>query len=192
MCELVLEQLTRSEILAFTRAVITAELTRGPEPLVDPGWQCYETLQLNRGVFVTLEKGDNLRGCVGELFDHQPLFKSIRTCAVKAAFEDPRFPPMTLIEWPQIAVCISFLTRPQLVEAEGIDRARELTPHLDGVILIRGERRSTFLPRVWQQFGTPEEFLAQLCAKQGAPPASWYEPTVQLLRYRTIEVKEQA
>lgn len=178
------------EILSLARAAIASALTGEPEPALDRGWHCYALLQLCRGVFVTLEKENQLRGCIGELHDRHPLHRGIRICSVKAALEDPRFAPVTVEELPSLCVSVSIINRPQTLAAEGVDRATALVPHRDGVILIVSGRRSTFLPRVWQQYEDPRDFLTQLCLKQGAPPDCWTDPSVELLRYDAIEIKE--
>ena len=178
------------EILSLARAAIASALTGEPEPALDPSWHCHAVLQLYRGVFVTLEKDNQLRGCIGELDDRMPLHHGIRTCSVKAALEDPRFAPVTMEELPSLCVSISIISRPQTLEADGVERATALVPHRDGVILIVSGRRSTFLPRVWQQFKDPRDFLTQLCLKHGASPNCWTDPSVGLLRYDATEIKE--
>ena len=178
------------EILSLARAAIESTLKGEPEPRLDPAWHCHALLQLYRGVFVTLEKERRLRGCIGELDDRFPLHRGIRICSIKAALEDPRFAPVTLDELPWLCISVSIINRPQTLEAEGMERAMGLVPHRDGVILVVDGRRSTFLPRVWQQYENPRDFLTQLCLKQGASPDRWTDPAVELFRYEATEIKE--
>ena len=178
------------EILSLARAAIASELTGEPEPALDPAWHCHALLQLYRGVFVTLEKENQLRGCIGELDDRMPLHHGIRICAVKAALEDPRFAPVTMEELSSLCVSVSIVGRPQTLDTDGVERATALVPHRDGVILVVSGRRSTFLPRVWQQYEDPRDFLTQLCLKHGASPDCWTDPSVGLLRYDATEIKE--
>jgi len=182
----------RREILGFARSVVACALRGEPVGEPYPTWQCYSLLQRCCGVFVTMEKGAQLRGCIGELGDRFPLHRGIRVCAVKAALEDPRFPPVTAPELSVLTFSVSILSRPQPIQARGLERAAVLVPHRDGVILEVGRRRSTFLPRVWQQYENPQDFLSQLCVKQGASPDCWTDPEVRLLQYETTDLKESS
>ena len=178
------------EVLRLARVAIESRLKGEPEPALDPGWHCRTLLQLYRGVFVTLEKKGRLRGCIGELDKRFPLHRGIRICSVKAALEDPRFAPVTMEELPSLCVSVSIIGQPQAIVEEGVERATALVPHRDGVILLVSGQRSTFLPRVWQQYEDPRDFLTQLCLKQGASPDRWTDPAVELFRYEATEIKE--
>jgi len=56
-------------------------------------------LSENRATFVTLNLNGNLRGCIGTLVAHDKLFDDLILNSRKAAFEDPRFPPLTKEEF---------------------------------------------------------------------------------------------
>jgi AMMECR1 domain-containing protein len=66
-----------------------------------------------------------------------------------------------------------------------------LRPGIDGVILVAGHRRSTFLPQVWEQLPAPRSFMAHLKQKAGLP-ADWWPSEVQLQRYEVRKWKEAA
>jgi AmmeMemoRadiSam system protein A len=180
----------RDEILVCARAALEAATKGLAQPQIEPSWADNPILQLRRGVFVTLEKRGALRGCIGDLNNRLPLLEGVPMCAVKAGLEDPRFPPVTAAELPHLAISVSILTPPEPVGAAGVERAAALVPHRDGVILVCSGRRSTFLPRVWQQYPDPGDFLSQLCLKQGAAAGSWTDPAAELFRYRALELKE--
>ena len=55
-----------------------------------------------RGAFVTLRKGDRLRGCIGYVEALKPLCLTVRECAMAAALQDPRFEPVTPRELPSM------------------------------------------------------------------------------------------
>lgn len=125
--------------------------------------------------FVTLKMEGRLRGCIGSLVAHQPLVKDVLDNAIKAGFHDPRFKPLT--EEAKIRACeieIAVLSRPapMTFESEADLRAR-LRPGIDGLVLRDGQRRATFLPKVWESLQTPEAFLAGLKVKAGLPRNHW-------------------
>ena len=65
----------------------------------------------------------------------------------------------------------------------------QLRPNIDGIIFSAGNRRSTFLPQVWEQLPEPAEFMAHLKQKAGLP-ADYWGPDVQLQRYSVKKWKE--
>lgn len=133
--------------------------------------------------FVTLKRHGTLRGCIGTLEACRPLADDIRHNACAAAFADPRFPPLTAAEWPEVTIDVSVLSPPEaLPVADEADARRRLLPYEDGVILTCDGRRATFLPQVWEQLPDPREFLAELKRKAGLP-ADFWSPQIRLSRY---------
>lgn len=134
-----------------------------------------EELKENRGVFITLTKHGELRGCIGYIEPIKPAYQAIIECAVSAAFNDPRFPPVEKDELKDIKIEISLLTRPQPLEfKDSSDLLDKLSNNL-GVILKKGPYQSTFLPQVWEQIPKKEDFLSQLCLKAGIDQDAWKE-----------------
>jgi len=147
-----------------------------------------ERLRRPGASFVTLTCQGMLRGCIGALEPRQALAEDVREHAVAAALEDYRFPPVQPQELPGIEIEVSRLTLPQDLEYEPPDDLpRHLCPHVDGVTLMTGWRRATFLPQVWEKLPDPEIFLSHLCDKMGAPPDLWRR---QKLRVQTYQVEE--
>ena len=140
--------------------------------------------------FVTLTQNGQLRGCIGSLEAHRPLDQDVRANAVAAAFRDPRFPPLTLEELLRTGVEVSLLTAPQTMSfTDEADALRQLRPTIDGVIFIAGQKRSTFLPQVWEQLPEPRVFMTRLKQKAGLP-ADYWSSEVQLQRYEVQKWKE--
>jgi len=121
------------------------------------------------GAFVTLTIAGGLRGCIGHIIGDRPLWETIASMAVSAAFEDPRFPPLTSHEFDEVEVEISILgpvtpcPDPELVE---VGR--------HGLIMVQGHRQGLLLPQVpvewrWDKY----TFLAQTCRKAGLEPDAW-------------------
>jgi hypothetical protein len=127
-----------------------------------------------RASFVTLKAGGRLRGCIGSLAAYQPLLDDVKKNARAAAFQDPRFPPLTLPEFDAIAVEVSLLS-PQapLSFTSEQDLLAQLRPGIDGLVLSHGQHRGTFLPQVWESLPRPEDFLAQLKRKAGLATDFW-------------------
>jgi AMMECR1 domain-containing protein len=69
------------------------------------------------------------------------------------------------------------------------DALRQLRPNIDGIIFSTGQRRSTFLPQVWEQIPDPRSFMAHLKQKAGLP-ADYWSSEVQLQRYEVRNWKE--
>lgn len=140
----------------------------------------------HRATFVTIHLHGALKGCIGKLEAIQPLYSDIVENAYKAAFEDPRFPPLTADQLSGITIHISILSP---VEPVPIDDESSLwehvEPHRHGLLIEAGHHRATFLPSVWAQCPKPEEFLAHLKHKAGLPP---HRPTPMMRFYRyTVE-----
>ena len=107
--------------------------------------------------------------------------------AVSAAFRDPRFTAMTTREWPQTDIHISVLSEPKAMQVSSReDLLGQLRPGVDGLILIEGQHRSTYLPSVWTQLPDPADFVSELRRKAGLPAAGWSSET-RVLRYTTFE-----
>jgi len=145
-------------------------------------------LQANGASFVTLTKNDNLRGCIGTLEAYQPLALDAQEHAVAAALQDPRFPKVSPEEVDQIKIEISVLTPKTVLEYDAPkELSQKIRPNIDGVVLQDGFRKATFLPQVWSQLETPEDFLSHLCAKMGAPDNLWRK---KLLNVSTYQVQK--
>jgi AmmeMemoRadiSam system protein B/AmmeMemoRadiSam system protein A len=172
-------------LLARARNAITAKLK--PATLAEPP---HSALNQPGATFVTLTQNGALRGCIGSLQAHRSLEQDVRANAVAAAFSDPRFPPLKLEELPRTRVEVSLLTAPQPMSfSSEADALRQLRPNVDGVIFIAGQRRSTFLPQVWEQLPEPRQFMAHLKQKAGLP-ADYWSAEVQLQRYEVQKWKE--
>ena len=178
-------------LLDLARHTIEAALDiTGTPPHEPPS----EALQEPGASFVTLTmRGDILRGCIGTLIAQRPLVNDVRANALAAAFEDPRFSPLTQEELPHIRVEVSVLTKPQPLDYEGPqDLVQKLRPDVDGVVIERGWHRATFLPQVWEQLPTPEEFLSHLCYKAGLPAGTWQEGRLKVSIYQVQKFREES
>ena len=172
----------RAALLDVARASIRHGLRHGQALEVDPV-DYPETLRPPRATFVTLEIGDQLRGCIGALVARQPLVQDVAAHAFAAAFEDPRFPELRENEFPKLDIHISVLSPPEPLSfsSEG-ELLAQLRPGVDGLIIQFRHYRATFLPAVWEQLPDPYVFLAQLKQKAGLPLDFW-SPELSAERY---------
>lgn len=133
--------------------------------------------------FVTIEQRGDLRGCIGSIEPDRPLFEDVTRNARAAAFRDPRFPPLRLDELETIELEVSLLSMlsPMPVGSEQ-ELHRKLVPGVHGVLLRLGHRQATFLPSVWDQLPTPEQFLSHLKRKGGIPASPWSDD-IEVLVY---------
>ena len=137
--------------------------------------------------FVTLKINNNLRGCIGTLEAHRPLIEDVAYNAYAAAFKDPRFPASSEKELSQLQYHISILSTPQAMKIENEDDLyTQLRPGQDGIILLDGHYRSTFLPSVWESLTSPQSFIQQLKLKAGLDAHYWSEG----IHFERYEVEE--
>jgi AmmeMemoRadiSam system protein A len=142
-------------------------------------------LMEERATFVTLTIGGRLRGCIGMLEAYRSLAEDVAENAHAAAFEDPRFDPLTKKEFEKLEIHISVLSPPEeLTFSSEEDVLRQIRPGTDGLILQEGFRRGTFLPSVWEELPAKELFWAHLKRKAGLP-ANYWSDTLRVFRYTT-------
>lgn len=138
-----------------------------------------------RATFVTLKRGDMLRGCIGSLEAHTTLADDVCRNAWAAAFRDPRFQPVQDKEFQMLSVQISVLGKPELIDfGSERDLISKLRPGVDGLIFREKTHTGTFLPSVWESINEPAEFLQQLKLKAGLAPDYWSN-TVAVWSYTT-------
>lgn len=141
--------------------------------------------------FVTLTRRGQLRGCIGSLEPEKPLAQDVREHAIAAARHDFRFSPVEADELPEIEIEVSRLTIPQELVYENPEELLErLRPGVDGVILVDGFQRATFLPQVWEKLPEPEKFLEHLCIKMGASPDTWRNKKLRVQTYQVEKFQE--
>ena len=121
------------------------------------------------GLFVSLHKQGELRGCIGYPDGGQLLGAIIKDCAVAAATRDPRFPPVSDRELADIDIEISVLT-----PVEPVADPMEIMVGRDGLIIEQHGHRGLLLPQVATEYGWDRDtFLAHACVKAGLPRDAW-------------------
>ncbi len=172
----------RQRLLGIVRQALTEVVNSRPlpaEPIDDP------ELQGHQGAFVTLKRGENLRGCIGQFTADQPLYRTIREMARASALRDPRFPPVRPEELDGLTVELSVLSPMRRVS----DPMKQVELGKHGIYIKRGYRSGTYLPQVAVEHQmSKEEFLSSCAAgKAGLPPDAWKDPATEVYVY-TAEV----
>lgn len=145
------------------------------------------------GVFVTLEQypAKELRGCIGFPRAVAPLDESVVDAAIAAAFEDPRFVPVSKGELDGITVEISILSEPELVEGSRAKRLEAVKVGRDGLMIEYGLYSGLLLPVVAvEQHWSAQELLEQTCLKAGLGINHWPQPGVTLYRFQSQVFRE--
>ena len=173
--------------MGVARDTIAHGLTHG-RPLPVRASDYEEALRAVRATFVTLQIGGQLRGCIGALEARMPLVEDVAQHAFAAAFQDPRFSPLSEKEFPQLDIHISILTPSEPIEFQGeADLLNQLHPRKDGLTIVKGGRRATFLPSVWESLPEPRQFLQHLKIKAGISDLDADEP-LRAWRYTTESI----
>ena len=150
-----------------------------------------EKFKESSGTFVTININGGLRGCIGNLYSEGTVIDGIRQNAVNAAFNDPRFPPLSESELNRIDIEVSILSVPQPLDYQNSDELLDkLRVNLDGVIIKKGFSSATFLPQVWKQLPKKEDFLSHLCLKAGLPANEWKKGKPEVLTYQVQYFEE--
>lgn len=179
-------------LVRLARQTIEEQLGQAPAHPVSDEELAQPAFQEQGGVFVTLHKRGDLRGCIGSLAAVESIVDGVRRNALNAAFHDFRFNPVGEEELALLHVEVSVLTEPApLSFGAPEDLLHLLTPYRDGVILEGpGQARATFLPQVWQQLPAVEQFLGHLCRKAGLAESAWRDGNVNISTYQVQSFEE--
>ena len=178
----------RQQLLTLAKESIAYGLENG-QPLPVTLQDYSEPLQQIAATFVTLQLDGQLRGCIGTLEAQTSLVQDVVQHAFAAAFQDPRFAPLSEQEFKQLEIHLSILTPPEPLAVENEeDLLAKLRPNIDGLVLEEGYHRATFLPAVWQQLSEPKAFLQHLKQKAGLP-ADYWSNALQFERYQVIMIE---
>jgi AmmeMemoRadiSam system protein B/AmmeMemoRadiSam system protein A len=174
-------------LLTLARRAIERRLTDRPHPLPIPDMP---ELREKGACFVTLHRDGHLRGCIGSPVAWRSLAEDIADNAVRAAFSDPRFPPVGADEMFRVKLSLSLLTAPEPMRFEDEnDLLSQLRPGIDGLVIEDQGHHALFLPAVWQQLPVPSAFLGHLKAKAGLPADHWSD-SFQASRFTAEEYHE--
>lgn len=173
----------KRELLRIARMSIEAAI-QGTPPIRNTTER--ESLRTPSGVFVTLRAKGELRGCIGYVEPRLPLVQAVAEVAVKSAFEDPRFMPLTLAELSSTEIEISVLSPlSKVTDINSIEVGRH------GLVIDAGYTRGLLLPHVATEYvWDREQFLDHTALKAGLPAEIWRTGKVQVFSFTTTTFSE--
>jgi len=134
-----------------------------------------------------------LRGCIGFLAPIYSLIEATIRSAIEAAFNDPRFPPLSRDEIDNVVFEVTVLSEPKLIELE--DRwkvPKKIIIGKHGLVIEKGWFKGTLLPVVPIEYCWDEEtFLAETCLKAGLSPDCWLDKDTKIYFYYGRVFKEK-
>ncbi|MFC2171249.1 AmmeMemoRadiSam system protein A [Acidobacteriota bacterium] len=167
MDDLILNAEQKTFLLNLARDTIKAWLSerKRPDPQVDD-----PILQTACGAFVTLNtKSGDLRGCIGHVVAKTPLYRTVIDCAISAACQDPRFPPLKLEELDDVTIEISALSPLREIGSPG-----DIEVGKHGLMITKGFFKGLLLPQVGERYKwDAETFMEHTCMKAGLPGDAW-------------------
>ena len=175
---------SQSTLLQLAREAIACHL-EGRIPSKFQGSEV-ELLQKS-GVFVTLHKRGQLRGCVGQIVSDKPLYETVVEAAIAAATRDPRFHTVNLSEISELEIEVSVLT-----PLQSLEHIEDLEIGVHGLYIKHGEHSGLLLPQVatahnWDR----TQFLQQACKKAQLPEAAWQDPEMEIYLFSSQVFGEQ-
>jgi AmmeMemoRadiSam system protein A len=177
-----LSSLQKQSLLEIARRSVEARLREGSVPFdVEVAFQSEKC-----GVFVSIHRQGELRGCIGRVESDDVLPLTTAECAVSAAFDDPRFVPMCLEELEEATFEVSVLSPLQRIDDVG---NVEVGRH--GLMIEKQDRRGLLLPQVAVTYGWDRiEFLRQTSIKAGLDPDAWQESVAEVSIFEAIVFEE--
>jgi MEMO1 family protein len=163
----------KKNLRQIARAAIEGQL-RGNRPSRNEAPSGH--LKEKRGAFVSLHRHGKLRGCIGLIHPTKPLHQSVEEMAIAAAFDDPRFGPLTLKEAADVELEISVLTPLQRIKD-----VAEIQVGIHGLYIKKGAYSGLLLPQVATQYHWDRNtFLEETCRKAGLSKNSWKEKDTEI------------
>lgn len=150
-------------LVRLAREAIERYVTEGR--VIEPPSELIPEMREKAGVFVSIKKKGQLRGCIGTFLpSKRNVAEEIIHNAICAATQDPRFMPIEPLELNELTYSVDVLSPP-----EKIDSMEELDPKRYGVIVTSGNRRGLLLPDL-EGVDTIEEQIRIASMKAGISP----------------------
>jgi len=178
-------------LVKTARQAVTEFLSNGNQIRLEA--ELEKKFSFDSGVFVTLNKPDGLRGCIGFPMPEKKLSRAIVEGAIAAATEDPRFPPVTTKELDDIMFEVTVLTPPVEIDvSDPMEYLTKIKVGRDGLIVRHSFYSGLLLPQVPGEYGwSVEEFLQHACHKAGLEKDFWKSGKAKIEKFEGIVFKEE-
>jgi len=178
----------QATLLKLARRALEAHFELAAKPVLPSAeFPVTPLLEKPLGVFVTLKKNDELRGCIGLIQEgREPLYRSVQEYAVNAAVRDRRFEPMTQDEVGEVHIEISVMRHVDTRSSpfKKCTDPGEIVIGRDGLLVVCGPRQGILLPQVpVEQNWNLDEYLAGICRKAGIPRDALDDPATELYTF---------
>ena len=178
------------ELIKMARNAVT-EFLRNDSKIDDETFD--SKFGFSSGVFVTLNKQDALRGCIGYPLPVKKLSEGLVDAAISAATRDTRFSPVTADELDKIVFEVTVLTPPiEIKVKQPSEYLTEIKVGRDGLIVENAFTSGLLLPQVPIEYNwNVEEFLEHTCQKAGLEKNAWKEMTTKISKFEGVIFKEE-
>ncbi len=173
----------KKELIRIARTTIENHVAGKKVPENKP---LTEALKQKYGVFVTLKKKGELRGCIGYIQGIKSLYQAVSDMAIAASTEDPRFPKVTPNELKDITIEITVMT-----PLRRIFDVNEIKVGTHGLVIKQGYNQGLLLPQVATEQGWDRETLLEhTCWKAGLPEDAWKDKDTEIYIFSGTVFKE--
>ncbi len=178
-----LDNEAKKNLLLLARKTIEEKLFGKSELDIDVSFPVMDEVA---GIFVTLHKNGNLRGCIGNIIGQLPLKDGVKELAIASAFSDPRFPSLNNDEYEDIEIEITVLSPLKTMAADDVVLGKH------GVVISKGFHKGLLLPQVPIEHNMDKEtFLSHTCLKAGLPSGCWKEKETKIETFTGIVFSEK-
>lgn len=173
----------KSQIIKLAELTLESLFKPEKKQEVEKQRKIVEKLGLNNGVFVTLLKKGELRGCIGYITPVKEFSRLLIDATISSATRDPRFDPLKKEELDEIEIEVSILSEPKKISS-----IAEIEVGKHGIIVRRGPYQGLLLPQVavehrWDKL----TFLQHTCIKAGLHPNDYRKEDTEIYVF-TAEV----
>ena len=185
-----ISDLDGKELVIMARTAVTELLTNNSK-ISDSKFD--SKFDFKSGVFVTLNKKNSLRGCIGYPIPVKRLSNGLMDAAIAAATEDPRFPPVSPNELDDITFEITVLTPPIEIKVNNPQEYLSIIKvGRDGMVVENSFTSGLLLPQVAKEYDwNVEEFLSHTCEKAGLDKNAWKVSSTKISKFEGIIFKEE-
>jgi hypothetical protein len=185
-----ISDLDGKELVIMARTAVT-ELLKNNLKISDSKFD--SKFDFKSGVFVTLNKKNSLRGCIGYPTPIKKLSNGLIDAAIAAATEDPRFPPVNPNELDDVTFEVTVLTPPIEIKVNNPQEYLSIIKvGRDGMIVENSFTSGLLLPQVAKEYDwNVEEFLCHTCEKAGLDKNAWKVNSTKISKFEGIIFKEE-